>query len=155
MKVIINSENEFILFFNALNSINIDDINEDNFKDIFLKLKKNYNINIYGFYNIEVFINKYYVSIIKITKDNDLDLFYKQVDMHIIIYKNSVFLYKVNDYFFINNLDNFNIYYYNDFFYLEIIKNITNKEMLYLIENSLVIFEDVDKIKSNCKKICP
>ncbi len=103
MKIIINNEDSFILFFNDLNDINLD--NYEEFKKIFLKLKKYYNLNISGFYNVIVYTDKYSRKILKIDKDNDLDLFYKQVDMNIVI-KNENFLYKINDYFFINNLNN-------------------------------------------------
>jgi len=150
MKIIINNEDSFILFFNDLNNINLD--NYEEFKEVFLKLKKYYNINIYGFYNVIVYIDKYYGKILKIDKDNELDLFYKQVDMNIVI-KNENFLYKINDYFFINNLNNFNIYFYNNDFYLEIKKEIKNNEIYSLIENSEIIFEDIDIIKNKGKLI--
>ena len=153
MKVIVNNEDSFILFFNKLNNIDLNNNYEDEFKNIFLKLKKYYNINIYGFYNVIVYINNYYGTILKVEKDRDLDLFYKQIDMHIIIEKDYTFLYKVKDYFFIKNITNFNIYYYNNEFYLEIIKPLKNKEMNNLIENSIIIFENIDIIKNKGKKI--
>ncbi len=146
MKKIINSEDRFILFF-----INLFDIDEDKLKEIFMKLKKFYNINIFGFYNIEAYIDKFYGTILKVYKDNELDLFYKQIDMHIVIDRDKSFLYKVNDFFFIKKLSNFNIYYYDNSFYLEIIKKITNKEMYNLIENSEMIFEGIDTIKNKGK----
>lgn len=148
MKVIINNEDSFILFFNKLNNINLSDNYEEEFKKIFLRLKKYYNINIYGFYNVIVYINNYYGTILKIEKDKDLDIFYKQVDMHIVIEKDYIILYKVKDYFFIKNLDSFNIYYYEDNFYLEIKKQLRNKEMYNLIENSEIVFENIDIIKN-------
>ena len=147
MKVIINNEDSFILFFNKLNSINLDDNYEEEFKNIFLRLKKYYNIDIYGFYNVIVYINNYYGIILKVEKDKELDMFYKQIDMHI-IEKNTNFLYKINDYFLIKNINNFNIYFYKNSFYLEIKKELKNKDMYYLIENSEIIFEDIDNIKN-------
>ena len=69
MKVIINSNDNFILFFNKLNEeLNLNDNYEEEFKNIFLKLKNYYNINIYGFYNIFVYIDKYYGTILKVEK---------------------------------------------------------------------------------------
>ena len=153
MKIIINNEDSFILFFNKLNDIDLNDNYEEEFKNIFLRLKKYYNIDIYGFYNVIVYINNYYGIILKIEKDKDLDIFYKQVDMHIIIEKDYTILYKIKDYFFIENLENYNIYYYNDYFYLEIKKYLKNKEMFNLIENSEIIFENINIIKNKGKLI--
>ena len=141
MKIIINDSDNFILFFNKLNDISLD--NEDDYKNIFLKLKHFYNIDIYGFYNINVFIDNNYGYILKIKKEDDLDLYYKQIDMHISVEKINI-LYKVNDFFFINNLDKFNIYFYDDFFYLEIIDEISDKEYNYLLENSEIIYENIN-----------
>ena len=152
MKIIINNEDSFILFFSNLNNINLDNYEEE-FKKIFLSLKKYYNININGFYNIIVYINNYYGIILKVEKDNDLDVYYKQVDMHIIIEKDYTFLYKIEDYYFINNLNLFNIYYYNNEFYLEIKEKIEDKDMYNLIENSEIIFENIDVIKNKGKMI--
>ena len=151
MKVIINSNDNFILFFNKLNDkLDLNDNYEEEFKNIFLRLKNYYKINIYGFYNVYVYKDKYYGTILKIEKDKELDLFYKQIDMHIVI-EDSNFLYKINDYFFINNLSNYNIYYYNNNFYLEIKNEINNKELFTLIENSIIIFEGTDIIKTKGK----
>ena len=145
MKVIINSEKNFILFFNKFNEdLNLDDNYEDKFKNILLKLKKYYGINIYGFYNVYVYNNKYYGTILKIERENELDLMYKQIDMHIVIEKDSKILYKVNDILFIKNKEKYNIYFYNNMFYLEIIDDLLEKEMLELLENSIVIFENID-----------
>ena len=152
MKVIINSNDNFILFFNKLNDkLDLNDNYEEEFKNIFLRLKNYYRINIYGFYNIFVYKDKYYGTILKVEKDKELDLFYKQIDMHIVIEDNT-FLYKVDDYFFINDLSDYNIYYYNDNFYLEIINKISNNELFTLIENSTIIFgEETDIIKNKGK----
>ena len=152
MKVIINSNDNFILFFNKLNDkLYLNDNYEEEFKNIFLRLKNYYRINIYGFYNIFVYKDKHYGTILKVEKDKELDLFYKQIDMHIVIEDNT-FLYKVDDYFFINDLSDYNIYYYNDNFYLEIINKISNNELFTLIENSTIIFgEETDIIKNKGK----
>lgn len=147
MKVIISSEKKFILFFNKFNEeLNLEDNYEEKFKNMLLKLKKYYSINIYGFYNVYVYSNKYYGTILKIERENDFDLVYKQIDMHIVIEKDSKILYKVNDILFIKNKEKYNIYFYNDIFYLEIIDDLLEKEMLELLENSEIIFENTDII---------
>ena len=152
MKIIINSNDNFILFFNKLNNISLNDDYEEEFKKIFLKLKKYYNIDIYGFYNVEAYIDNYYGTILKVIKDDDFDLYYKQIDMHITIEKCN-FLYRVRDYFFVKNIKNFNIYFYKNSFYLEIINELNNKDMIYLIENSEIIYENIDRIKNYKVKI--
>ena len=151
MKIVINSNDDFILFFNKLNDISLDDNYEEEFKKIFLKLKRYYSINISGFYNVYVYIDNYYGTILRVIKD-EFDLYYKQIDMHITI-ENINFLYKVSDYFFIKNLNNYNIYYYNSCFYLEIIEKLIDKDMMNLIENSEIIYNDIDIIRNKGKKI--
>lgn len=152
MKIIVNND-DIILFFNRLNNINFKDNYEEEFKKIFIKLKNVYNINVIGFYNVYVYVDKYYGYIIKMIKDDDITSYYKQIDMHVVI-ENIDFLYKIKDIFFIKNLNKYNIYYYNNNFYLEINKKLSNKEYYTLIENSEIIYEDIiDIIKNKGIKI--
>ena len=75
------------------------------FKDLFIKLKDYYNININGFYNIKVFKDNYYGLVLELEKEDIdyMDYFDGQVDMNITFENNGSFLYEVDDYF---NLEN-------------------------------------------------
>jgi len=155
MKIIIDSEDSFVLFFNNFNEkIDLNDNIEETFKKIFLRLKKYYDIEIYGFYNIIVYTDEYYGVILKAIKDKELDLFYNQIDMHVIIEK-CCFLYEVKDILLYKDMfDKINIYYHNNYFYIELKQKLKSKEMLKLIENSNIIYnEEVSKIKKNNKRI--
>lgn len=104
---------------------------EENFKQIFETLKYCYNIEINGFYDIDVYIDKNYGIIIEMKKE-DIDFdFYDQVDMKI-SFHNQKFLYQIEDI-----KRNKKIYKYKNKFY-------TNK---YDIEHSIPIYKTIDIFK--------
>lgn len=104
---------------------------EENFKQIFETLKYCYNIEINGFYDIDVYIDKNYGIIIEMKKE-DIDFdFYDQVDMKI-SFHNQKFLYQIEDI-----KRNKKIYKYKNKFY-------TNK---YDIEHSIPIYKTNDIFK--------
>lgn len=104
---------------------------EENFKQIFETLKYCYNIEINGFYDIDVYIDKNYGIIIEMKKE-DIDFdFYDQVDMKI-SFHNQKFLYQIDD---IKKYKK--IYKYKNKFY-------TNK---YDIEHSIPIYKTNDIFK--------
>lgn len=104
---------------------------EGNFKQIFETLKYCYNIEINGFYDIDVYIDKNYGIIIEMKKE-DIDFdFYDQVDMKI-SFHNQKFLYQIEDI-----KRNKKIYKYKNKFY-------TNK---YDIEHSIPIYKTNDIFK--------
>lgn len=104
---------------------------EENFKQIFETLKYCYNIEINGFYDIDVYIDKNYGIIIEMKKE-DIDFdFYDQVDMKI-SFHNQKFLYQIDD---IKKYKK--IYKYKNKFY-------TNK---YDIEHSIPIYKTNDILK--------
>lgn len=162
MKVDIIDENNIIVFLNQffIKDMNFLDKNllEDQFRKLFLKLKDIYNIEINGYYDINIYIDKYYGSILEIKKEEIeyLDYFDDQIDMRIIISKYSIFLYKIIDIFEIPKdiLKNSIIYKYQNNLYLELKKKIDNIEMGKLLENSFLVYGVVsDKILKNGRKI--
>ena len=104
-------------------------------KKLFKTLKNKYNITVEGFYDITVYIDKYYGVIFHLEKE-DLDYydFYKnQVDMRIITI-DTEFMYKVDD-IPLNLLDKINIFAINNEIYIKIKDDLTNLEMMELVEN--------------------
>lgn len=84
-------------------------------KRLFKVLHNKYSINIEGFYDVVVYIDKYYGIVIHMEKENlDYYNYYKEIDMRITI-KNSIFLYQIDDY-----IKNKKIHIINNNMYLEI-----------------------------------
>ena len=97
MKIIINDRiiiylnNEYLKYKNY----DISKI-EEYFKSIFQTLKYCYNLEIYGYYEIDVYIDKNYGIVIEMEKD-DIDFeCYDQIDMRV-TFHNQKFLYQIED----------------------------------------------------------
>ena len=125
-------------------------INNINFKnkselEIYLKklfkiLKYKYKIELYGFYDITAYIDKYYGIVLHIEK-NDIDYydyFKNQVDMKLIII-DTEFLYEVEDIpeEIINKVD---ICILDNNIYLKLKNKLSNKEMMKLLEYSNLVY---------------
>ena len=118
--------------------------------NLFNKLKKIYNIELNGYYNIDIYIDNNYGAIINIKKD-DLeyyDYFNDQIDTQIIIHNNSNFLYKVKDFLDIkNNIhSNFSLYKYYNEFYIRLNDKIDENKLGFILEYCEEICYDIEKI---------
>ena len=151
MKVEHVSEYNFYIYLNkyyiADLELNDKQCVEEYFKKVFINLKNNYHLDIYGYYNIRVYANKQYGIIIDVFKlSND---YFKmpgnKVDMKIMIDSDNKFLYEIIDYFLIESYKNYirNIYYKDEKYYLELDDTVDEVFYLYLIEHSNIIFNDV------------
>ena len=113
-------DNNLIVFLNRKSVSSVDfsdkDMLEDYFKKLFLKLSDDFSIEIFGSFDIEVFNDKFYGSIIVIRKNDDYFDYCDIVDMKISVSKFSGFLYKVDDFIC---FDNCNVYSCNGCFYLD------------------------------------
>jgi hypothetical protein len=67
-----------------------------------------------------------------------------KVDMKIMIDNDAVFLYEIDDYFFINKYKKNikNIYYKDKKYYIELNDDVDKLFYFYLIEHSNIIFDD-------------
>ena len=122
MKFVIDN-NKFIVFLNK--KFDLDDKLklEKYFKDLFYNLKNKYNMEVNGYYNINVYADKYYGTIIEMeNEDLEYYTYFNQIDMEINVFKNN-FYYEI-DYNFLNKdiLNKCLCYKYND-----IIKDISKK----------------------------
>lgn len=143
----IEIEDEEITLFLKLEEIekfdfeDIDEV-EDYFRTLFLKLEEYYHIEIEGFYNIQVFLDKKEGMVLKLQRE-DLDYYhaFHQVEMRI-LKEECVFLYEIEDAldFLLSGND---IYYYKNKFYL---KKKQKKEVYNLYEFGKLIYEDTDTI---------
>lgn len=119
---------------------NIEEI-EDYFRSLFLKLEEHYHIEIEGFYNIQVFLDKNEGMVLKLEKE-DMDYYpFHQVEMRI-LKEDTVFLYKVDDILEFLPL-NVDIYFYKNEFY---VKNNKKKQVYNLYEFGKLIYENTDII---------
>ena len=119
---------------------NRDDL-ENYLKKLFKILKEKYDIEIVGYYDIIVYIDKYYGVILHLEKD-DLDYydyFKNQVDMKLTII-DAEFSYKIED-IPANILNKVKIYTENNNIYLKIKKELSKLEMMKLLENSEIHYE--------------
>ena len=125
---------------------------ETYFKNLFLKLKNKYNVKIAGYYDINVYTDKIYGSIIEM-ENQELDYYnyFDQVDMEIKIVKNS-FLYQIDyDYLTKEILSKTTLYKFNDKLYLKIVDNTILNQLL---ECSKVIYgENLKQIYEKSKKV--
>lgn len=161
MHIKIIDELNMIIYLNKFKLGNIDfnkreDL-QDYFKNLFFNLKVYYNIDVNGFYNINVFKDRFYGIVLEIEKE-DLDYmeyFNGSIDMNISIQSQN-FLYEIDDYFNIDKkiLDKIKIYQYKNKLYLEIIEELSNINMAKICEFSKIIYQDnVNTIIKHGKKI--
>lgn len=144
MKVLIKSDNIITLYLNKYHDRKINLSSKDNleiyFKELFQQLKDQYEIEINGYYNIDIYEDQHYGTIINIEKEEMeyFDYFDNQIDMQINIQTNVTFLYQIEDILTIPKeiKDKIEIYHYLDNFYLKIIKPISNIELGRLLEIS-------------------
>ena len=110
-------------------------------KKLFKTLKNKYSITIEGFYDIDVYIDKYYGVVFHLEKEDIdyYDYFKNQVDMRIITI-DTEFMYKVDD-IPLNLLDKINVFAINNEIYIKIKDDLTNLEMMELVENSRLVFD--------------
>lgn len=114
---------------------------EEYLKKIFKKLNKIYNTTVEGFYDINVYIDKYYGVIFHLEKEEleYYDYFKNQVDMRITI-EEKEFLYEVDD-LLIELNDKTETLIIDDNIYLKIKHKLTDKEMMILCENSKIVYD--------------
>ena len=155
MKVDIIDENHLVIYLrkNKVSNINLkDELKiEETLKDLFVRLNNYYDIKIKGYYNVDIYVDKYYGVVFDIGKEEleYYDYYDNQVDMKIIV-KKIPFVYQVEDYFNIK-LNKFDVYKNCNNIYLLPKKKLTDMEMANLIENAIIIYKSDDIIKSSLK----
>ena len=109
-------------------------------KRLFKILNNKYNICIEGFYNITVYIDKYYGIVLHLEKEElDYYEYYKnQVDMRLVTVHTD-FMYEVND-IPTDIINKIKITNRNKNIYLTLKENLTDLEMMKLLENSRIVY---------------
>lgn len=151
MKVSIIDEDNIIVFLNNFNIKNINfDIKENiekNFRKIFLKLKHIYGLNIQGYYNINIYIDKIYGAVLEIEHEDIeyFDYFDNKVDMRVNVISNIKFLYKIKDILDLDKkiLKKVTIYNFKNEYYLLLKKEISIYEIGYILEMTNLIYDGI------------
>lgn len=146
-------ENDIILFLRPTEIIDLNfekkpDI-EAYFKDILLRLKESYSININGFYDIYAYIDKDEGMILRLDQE-DLEYYnsFSSIEMRI-LKEETTFFYEIDDILDIP-LRNLDVYLYRNKFYVKR----KNKKIVYpLYEFGKIVYEDTNKIIKNGKKM--
>ena len=139
-------DGNYIIYLNKYNVINMDFNNtkvlENDLKDLLLRLKKYYKIDIQGYYNITIYIDDYYGAILKIEEGDDYyDYFDDTVALRLKKIK-SKFLYEIDDISYVYNyIDKLKINTNKGKIYIEILKCLENKDYLKLLEVSNIIYD--------------
>lgn len=140
MKLVIDEDEKIVLylydyFFNLSEKENV----TKEIKKIFLKLIKYYSLKINGIYEVYLYENNKYGTVLEIKKQAELLFNPDIIDIKLKIYKNVNFYLKTNNYFILETY--MNIYYKDNFYYINIdeIDNINN-----LIEYVDIIYKEKD-----------
>lgn len=146
-------ENDIILFIKQTEvvDLNFEKKNEVEayFKNILLKLKEYYSVDIKGFYDIYVYIDKKEGMVLRL-ENEDLDYYnsFHQLELRV-LKEETVFFYEVEDILDLP-LKEIDIYVYKNRFY---IKRKNKKKVYSLYEFGKIIYEDTNKIINNGKKV--
>lgn len=151
MKINIIDDNNIIVFLNKFNIKNIDFKNreniEKNFRNIFLKLKHVYGLNIKGYYSINIYMDENYGATLEIEHEDIeyFDYFDNKVDMRVNVINDNKFLYKIKDIFEIDKkiLKDIDAYIFKDEYYIKIRKEVTDYEMGIILENGELIYGNI------------
>ena len=144
MKIDFLDNNVFDIYIKkeSLNNINFNNKEyiEKYLKKLFKKLKNKYCITVEGFYNITIYIDKYYGAIFHFEKEEleYYDYFKNQVDMRLITIETD-FLYIVDDipYYLLNKV---NVIIKENEVCLKVKKDLTKLEMMKLLEISRILY---------------
>ena len=160
MKLKIIDENNFALFIidsKMIPNLNCEKELSEYLKNIFSKIKDKYDIEIYGYYDVVIYLNKIYGMIIKLIKEDTeyLNYYSKQIEMKIVIADDNLLLYKINDFDGLdkNIISNSNIYLYDKNLYLELNDNYNFISLGNLLEFADIVFENTEVIKKRGEKI--
>ena len=113
-------------------------------KEIFIRLIKYYNYDLKGKFNVSLYLNIKYGTVLEIEKTDELLFPRDIVDIKISIYKDKVFYFKTDDIFYLNKYHN--IYFDGKNYYLSL-EDIDN--YLNIVEYGNLIYKEKDNYLKN------
>lgn len=151
---IINDGKIIKLYLNELRSDFNNNIElEDYFRKLFQKLKRIFNMSFTGLYDIDIYSDQIYGSVIELKKEDIeyIDYYENEIDMRIIVH-DVTFLYKIHDIFEIESSIIKTIYYYKNNFYIEL-NNSNSSELAKIMEMGDLIYQTEDILRYGKKII--
>ncbi len=152
IKIYLNKE-----YIKEIDISNLDRL-EDYLSKVLVRLKKGYQLEILGYYELKILYDQFYgIALVLKKHDFEDELFESQIDLDLNINKNNFFLYQIDDLESIENglKKNFIIYLYNQKLYLKLTSEIHSLQMAKLLEFCNIVSGDkVKKIVSKGKIIC-
>lgn len=151
MNITIIDDNKFDIYVNNLyinfNSDSNDNDNElyDNLKKILINVRKKYALNIFGFYEVDIFYVKNYATILKFVKKDEDSVMYKNVDLKIVEHDSNNVYFKFED-FFLNKYFK-EIRFYNSYYYANV-NDIKCKNFNLLLEYCDIVIDTFNEISS-------
>lgn len=131
-------------YFESINKNNL----LSQIKDIFIRLIEYYHYELKGIYNVYLYENIKYGTVIEINKTDELLFSREIIDIKLKIYNNKKFYFKTNDIFYIKNYKN--IYYDNGYYYINL-DDVDN--LLNIIEYGKIIYKEKDNYLNKMKFI--
>ncbi len=151
----LETDNDKIIVYlkkELIGSIDFSDMDnlENYFKNIFLKLKNIYEIELKGYYNINVYIDKIYGIVLELIQENiEYGEYLNQIEMRIIPI-NTTFLYLIDD---LIKIENTNLYYYKNNIYLSCNENISKNDYIKVMDHAKIVYNNTDNIINYGKHI--
>lgn len=144
-------EEKIIVFLKKIMNVKFDLEDEEKleqcFKDLFLSLKNRYDLEVNGYYNIEVYPDSSYGMILEIENmDVDYYHYFSGIDMKINVLKDSFFLYEIQ-YEFLDKLDlsKWICYQKEDKLYLQVKERLDDIVFGSILEYAHIIYGDQAK----------
>ncbi len=146
MKLVMHKDN-IIVFLNKTYIQNIDLTDKSSVEKylgkLILQIKRKYDIELYGYYNITLYVDMNYGIIINIKKEEleYLDYFNNELEMNIEVIEDS-FLYQIEDIFSLDKyiLNKFEIYKNKEKLFLKAKENISDIELGLILENAKMMY---------------
>lgn len=143
MKVLEITDEMYSLFLISERLKKIDISNEKDLEilltKVLLTLKNRYDLKLSGLYSVDIYINDNIGAFIYIKK-SDTFIQYKDIDLKIKIFRDSIFYFKTADFEIVKNKNN--IYFYNEYYYIDI--NEFDNLIKYIEMGELVHSENFD-----------
>ncbi len=142
-KTIVYVKNSFVDFEDK-------ELIEEYFIDLFSKLRQYYNMEIKGYYNIKIYVDTYYGSVFEIIKEEIEYFEYSDtVDMRASIPIKSDFLYKTEDFYWINKelKNKITLYKDKENLYISLNELVNNNVFALILENTNLIYKNINKNK--------
>lgn len=167
MNVTIIDNDRFDVYINSSyidfdnHSDNKDNELYDNLKKILISVRKKYSLNIFGFYDVDIYYINSFATILRFSKKDDDSILYKNVDLKIVEHDSDNVYLKFEDFCNIKYFKK--ALFYNEYYYANVNDmkvESKNFSISKILEHCDVVIDDFNKISfgstvkfsfNNCK----